>query len=283
MKTKKNRIIFIAVCVAVLMLVLGILSAVGVDVNWYGLLIGLAFLLGLLLVQELAVVRGLPRDTGFDLLIAIFPCAIIGARLFYVAFSPELNWTLVDVLQVWHGGLSIIGGVIGGFVGVCIYSLIKKQSPLKFTDIIVPALLLGQAIGRWGNFANQEVYGREITNKALQWFPFGVFIDSTQTWHYALFFYESLLTLACAVVILCLFKKFKQVGIITGIYLMFYGIVRAIMEGFRDGQFILSTNGGLAISRFMSYAFIVLGACVITIEILKYCKEVKKNGKERAN
>ena len=205
---------------------------------------------------------------------SLFFPAIIGARLFYVAFS-DVEWT--EILKVWEGGLSIIGGIVGGFLGLLVYSLIKKKNIFALTDLIVPVLLLGQAIGRWGNYANQEVFGKVVTNSNLQWFPFAVYINETMQWHYALFFYESVVNFICAVVILCCFKKVNKIGYFTAIYLIFYGIVRSVMELFRDNNFILQTSTGLPISFIFSFVFISLGIALIT-----YCLIRDIRGKKNA-
>ena len=281
MKQKKFDIIFLIAFLGVVALVIGLLAIFKADVNWYGLLIGVAFLVAVMIVRELAGIRGYEKDIAFDLLLVVFPFAIIGARLFYVLFSGT-SWTFIEILQVWHGGLSIIGGVIGGFLALLVYSLIKKQNIFSFTDIIVPVLMLGQAIGRWGNYVNQEVFGQVVTNPKLQWFPFAVFIDATGNWHYALFFYESILNLIGAIIIFLLFKKVKKTGYFTSAYLIYYGTVRSIMEVTRYSEFILQTKGGLPASQIVSILFVVLGIALLTYTIISDLRE-RKNAKQNNN
>ncbi len=277
MKQKKFDLIFLACFIGVVALVIGLLAIFKVNVNWYGLLIAVAFLIALVIVRELAGIRGFEKDIAFDLLMVVFPFAIIGARLFYVLFSGT-SWTFWEILQVWNGGLSIIGGVIGGFLALVVYSAIKNKNVFAFTDIIVPVLMLGQAIGRWGNFVNQEVFGNVVTNPKLQWFPFAVFIDATNNWHYALFFYESMLNLIGAIVIFIIFKKVKKTGYFTSAYLIYYGLIRSIMEVNRYSEFILQTKGGLPASQIVSILFIVLGIALLTYTIITDVKE-RKNAK----
>ena len=265
MQQKKFNWIYLIAFVSILFIVLGILAILKVDINWYGLLIGFAFLIGVLIVRELAYIRGYQKDIAYDLLFSLFFPAIIGARLFYVMFS-NTSWTFLEILQVWNGGLSILGGIIGGFLGLAIYSFVKKKNIFSLTDLIVPVLLLGQAIGRWGNFANQEVYGNIVSNSNLQWFPMAVYINATGQWHYALFFYESVLNLICALIFLLTFKKVKNIGYFTAIYLIFYGTIRSIMEVNRYSEFILSTSSGLPVSQIISFCFIGLG-----LVLLVYC------------
>ena len=274
MQQKKFNWLFLVIFISVIALTLGVLAFLKVNINWYGLLIGIAFLVAVLIVRELAYIKGFEKDIAYDLLFSIFIPAIIGARLFYVAFSGT-SWTFLQVLQIWTGGLSIIGGIIGGFLGIFVYSLIKRKNVFALTDLVVPVLLLGQAIGRWGNFANQEVYGKVVENPSLQWFPFAVYIDISSSWHYALFFYESVLNLTCAIAMFCLFKKIKNIGYFTSIYLVFYGTVRSVMELFRDDTFILSTNSGLPISLIISFCFIVLGLTLLTYCLVRDLREKK--------
>lgn len=280
MKQKKFDLIFLSVFIGVIGLGLGLLAVLdaqlNLNINWYGLLIGTAFFIAVIIIRELAHIKGFEKDIAYDLLLAVFPFAIIGARLFYVLFSGS-QWTFVEILQVWNGGLSIIGGVIGGFFGILIYSIIKKHNVLALTDLVVPVLLLGQSIGRWGNYVNQEVYGNIVTNQNLQWFPMAVKIGSN--WHYALFFYESVLNFLCAIIIFLIFKKIQKPGYFTSIYLIFYGTVRSIMEVNRYSDYILTTNSGLPISQIVSIGFIVLGMLLLIYNI--YCEfRERKNAKQ---
>ena len=281
MKQKKFDKIYLAIFLAVVALVIGVLiildNTLKLNVNWYGLLIGIAFLVAVVIIRELAYIRGFEKDIAFDLLLVVFPFAIIGARLFYVIFSGT-SWTFLEILQVWHGGLSIIGGIIGGFLALLVYALIKKENLFSYTDLIVPVLMLGQSIGRWGNFVNQEVFGQVVTNKNLQWFPFAVFIDATNSWHYALFFYESVLNLIGAIVIFAMFKKVKKTGYFTSAYLLYYGLVRTIMEVNRYDEFILQTNNGLPASQIVSICFMVLGTALLIYTIISDIRE-RKNAK----
>ncbi len=119
-----------------------------------------------------------------DLCLVIIPCGVVGARLYYVLF--ELKQYLsnpIRMLYIWEGGLAIYGAVIGGLLGLLIYTRVKKMRFLKLADCIAPGLILAQAIGRWGNFFNQEAYGAPITNPKLWWFPFAVYIENSPLEH----------------------------------------------------------------------------------------------------
>ena len=169
--------------------------------------------------------------------------------------------------------MSIIGGVIGGTLGVVLFCLIHKLNFLRVADCVVPGVILAQAIGRWGNFANQEVYGPEITNPALQWFPMGVFIDDVQEWHYAFFFYESVLNLLIFIGLFLLMWKFtkKPHGLALSGYLFGYGVVRSIMEPLRDSQFILGSS--LPISQVFALCM-AIGGAVLFVAILLVNKKL---------
>jgi len=176
----------------------------GLNVKFYGILMASAMLIGVILACKNAKSRGLTSDNIFALALYILPLAIIGARLVYV-LGADHSYTFLEMIKIWEGGMSIYGGIIGGAVGVLVFCLIHKKNFLDVADVAVVSLILGQAIGRWGNFFNQEVYGRIITDPSWQWFPFGVLLDNGE-WHYALFFYEFLLNLAIFVLLLYIIK-----------------------------------------------------------------------------
>lgn len=247
----------------------------GEPIYWYGIIIAMAALFAFGLSFSLLKHRNLPSDLPIDVFLAIIPIGIIFARLFSVVF--EDGTTILDFFNFRDGGLSIIGAVLGGTIGIGALCAIKKINFFKVADIIVPVLILAQAIGRWGNFANGEVYGWVVTNPALQFFPFAVAVGGE--WHLALFFYEFVLNLLGFALLMILYFKTKKAGICTGAYLVYYGTIRLILENFRDGQFVLKFFG-LPISQIISGAFIVAG---IIILILVNSKTKKQKMKENAN
>ena len=155
-------------------------------VHIYGLLIALAMGLGVWLCSRREKRMGLKKDTSVELALWILPAALVGARIYYVAFQwDSYRQDPLSILYVWKGGLAIYGGVIGGAAAAWVFSRVKKVSFAALADMVAPALILGQAIGRWGNFVNQEAYGRLIENPALQFFPLAVFVEAKQEWHMA--------------------------------------------------------------------------------------------------
>ena len=239
-------------------------SLFGVDVYWYGLIITFAIVLDFVLLTVMCKKYGYDKDMPFDLVLSAVILGIVGARLFSVIFDSGADIT--DFFRFRDGGMSIIGGLMGGVVGVGLYALIKKCNFFMVTDVLAPLVILAQGIGRWGNFFNQEVYGQEVLNDALKWFPYAVNIDGS--WYQALFFYESILNILGCVLLIFLLKRYrKNHGITTGVYLIYYGTVRFLLEMLRDNEFILRW-GKLPISKFMSGIMVLIGISIIVTSVV---------------
>ena len=244
----------------------------GFTIYYYAIIIVFGTICAAVVAGILFKHRNLPADWILDLLLCVLPLGIIGARTFFCL--TDTSTSIADWFTKFRdGGLSIIGGVIGGTLGVVLFCLIHKLNFLRVADCVVPGVILAQAIGRWGNFANQEVYGPEITNPALQWFPMGVFIDDVQEWHYAFFFYESMLNLLIFIGLFLLMWKFtkKPHGLALSGYLFGYGVVRSIMEPLRDSQFILGSS--LPISQVFALCM-AIGGAVLFVAILLVNKKL---------
>ena len=245
----------------------------GYPIYYYAVIIVCGIILATVVVALLFKRRNIPTEWVLDLLLCILPLGIIGARTFFVLTDPSS-----DITQWFStfrdGGLSIIGGVIGGAIGVVLFCLIHKINFFRVADCLVPGVILAQAIGRWGNFVNQEVYGAEVTNEALQWFPFAVFIEKTGEWHYAFFFYESMLNLVIFALLFVLMWKFKKKpsGLALAGYLFGYGTVRSIMEPLRDPQFILGSSMPVSqvIALVMAFGGLTLAICLLIWNYKKY-------------
>lgn len=241
-------------------------SIFGLEVYWYAIIIVTGMLLAFLLISLLFKRRNMSTDLFLTYFVIGLPIALVTTRLFYCITDVELRGHVSEWFKfssIRNGGLSIVGGVIGGAGSVIILSLVKKINFLRVGDCVVVGLLLAQSIGRWGNFVNQEVYGAEVTVKALQFFPFAVFIEKTGTWHYAFFFYESLITLTAAVLLFlnAWFNPKKPNGVNSACYFIVYGVTRTIMEPLRDPEFIL--GGGIPWSMVMSVVMIVFGISLL--------------------
>lgn len=208
-----------------------------------------------------------------------FPSGLIGARIWYI-FS-ELDYYLADpikMLKVWEGGLAIQGGVMGGVLAGFIYLKIKGLgfSFRRLVDVVVPNILIGQSIGRWGNFMNQEVYGKCILKSKVSWIPDFILNNMNGGRIYCLpgqvatplFLYESLLTLLGFILISIIIRKLytKRVfGELGAMYLIYYGIVRIILEPMREEEYIMRIFGSVSMSVLTSALFIVSGVAIIVI------------------
>lgn len=252
------------------------------DIYWYGIIIASAILLDFVLVFFLAKYKKLDKEAPFDLVLFLVPLGIIFGRLFAVIFDSDLS--ISEYFDFRGGGMSIIGAVFGGAIGVFLYSLIKKQNMLRVADIVAPLVILAQSIGRWGNFFNQEIYGREILDPSKQWFPNAVFIDAEGGYFQALFFYESMLNLLGFAVLITLFFTVKKDGIVLSAYLIFYGASRLVLESFRQEQYVLRLLG-MPISQVLSGVMVVIGIVLMVVIISKKQKfnvavEGRKNEKK---
>ena len=251
----------------------------GVEIKFYGIIMALSMLLGVLLACRLAKKKGIKSDDIFLLALIVLPCAVVGARLYYCLFY-EYSYSFKELFNLRQGGLAIYGGVIGGVIGILIFALIKRDFKiiLVLLDVCAPCLILGQAIGRWGNFFNQEAYGNLITDKNLMWFPFGVFIESEGAWFQATFFYESVWNLIGLGLLLMVYNKSKYTGSTVASYLIWYGMGRTWIEGLRSDSLFIG-NSGIRVSQLLSIILVVVGIVVLAINITKLVKEKRgKNG-----
>ena len=253
----------------------------GFEIYYYAIcivcgMIGAAALSALLMKR-----RNMSSDFIFLLFVVCIPSAIVCARLFSCLTDPSIG--IQNFFRFRDGGLSVTGGVLGGVLAGFIVCRLRKVSFLRAADCVVVNILIAQSLGRWGNFFNGEVYGAEVTNPALQWFPFAVpispyastvggiggFSDPSATWHYAFFFYESVLDILLFVVLFTLMWKFlkKPHGLSAGIYLAWYGIVRSIMEPLRDSEYILGHD--IPISLVFA---VLMAACgiILILSVLLY-------------
>ena len=224
---------------------------------WYSFLIVSGAVIAVILASREERRAGFRKDTVIDLALWILPGGIIGARLYYVAFSwDQFRDDPVSILKVWEGGIAIYGAVIAGFLIILLFSRRRKIPALKLCDIIAPGLILAQAIGRWGNYFNSEAYGLEITNPSLQFFPFGVLIPEAEgtAWHMATFFYESAWNL-CVFVFLMIARRrwFRKPGDVFLFYVFLYSCGRLVIEDYRMDS--LYATSSVRISQLLSVVF----------------------------
>ena len=236
-------------------------TAFGLEVRWYGIFIATALVLGLLLSIKRAPRYHLQSDDVLDFVLYMTPAIIVGARLYYVLFSFDYYRDHPkEIFAVWNGGLAIHGGIIAGIIVAIIFCRARKINFFTLADTIIPGLPLGQAIGRWGNFFNQEAYGVETT---LPWAitvkdPVLGIIQVHPT-----FLYESLWNLLVFGFLLFYEKRFKQVeGELLFVYLSAYSIGRFFIEGLRTDSLMFL---GLRIAQVISLISLIIGVAGLVI------------------
>ena len=234
-------------------------------VMWYGIIICLGIFAGFSYFYYRGRKAGLSSDDIFDTTLITVVTAIVGARLYYVIFYggyletdgtfwQNVGGTLYNIIAVWNGGLAIYGGIIGGFLALIIISKWKKVDVFKLTDMVVPGVMLGQLIGRWGNFCNGEAYGTETM---LPW-RMGLCNLSTgyrMIYVHPTFLYESLWNLVGFVLINIFYKKRKYHGEITVWYFGWYGLGRAFIELLRTDSLMI---GPLRVSSLLSFLLVLI-------------------------
>ena len=266
----------------------------GLEIYYYALCIVAGMLVAATLSALLMRRRNMSSDFVFLLFIVCIPSAIICARLFSCLTDENLG--LKRFFEFRDGGMSITGGVIGGVGSGLIVCLVKKVNFFRAADCVVLNILIAQAMGRWGNFFNAEVYGGVVTNPALQWFPFAVpisgglsgtqaFSDPNATWHYAFFFYEMLWTMIGWALLFTFawYRKKKPNGLATCMYFIWYGTIRMVMEPLRDPEYILN-NGGVPWSEVFAILMVGLGiAGCMLLMIFNFLKEGSFVGSKRGD
>ncbi len=264
----------------------------GLDIAWYGIIIACGIVAGVAVAIYEAKRRGYTAELLIDFMILALPLSIIGARIYYVAFEWDyFSQHPEEIIAVWNGGIAIYGAIIGGVVAALILSKWKKFPLGRLLDICAPGLILGQAIGRWGNFVNQEAFGNVVTDPNLQFFPYAVFIQERWTgtemivnqWVQATFFYESMWNLAILALLLFYARRAKHDGNVFAMYLIGYGIGRFWIEGIRIST--LQLWPGMPVSQFLSMVLIAIGVIYLLVmrkrnkpNVLyegKYCKDFK--------
>ncbi len=218
-------------------------SVFGKEIYIYGLVIAIGFLLAILYVRFRVKEFGTSFDLVTDAILICVPLAIVCARIYYVAFRWDYyKDNPITALYIWQGGIAIYGGVIGAILGLVLFSKLKKQKITPYLDIMALGLLIGQLIGRWGNFFNREAYGAEIFNNFFLRMGIEEANGAVRYWH-PTFLYESVWNLVGFVLLHFLSKKRKYDGQTFLQYVAWYGLGRVWIEGLRtDSLYIGSTD-----------------------------------------
>ena len=229
-------------------------TVLGKDIYWYGIIICAGFILAALYVNSRTKDFGITSDNLTDCLIICVPLGIICARIYYVVFE----WGYYaqhpgEIIAIWKGGIAIYGGIIGTLIGLFVYSRVKKLSLASLCDLAAFGLLIGQCIGRWGNFVNGEAHGGPTT------LPWGMTIDGQSMVH-PTFLYESLWNLAGFVLLHFYSKKRRFKGEIALLYAAWYGAGRAWIEGLRTDSLYI---GSVRVSQLLAII-----SCLAAVAVL---------------
>lgn len=251
----------------------------GIKIAMYGLIIGLGFFLALLLIARIATWTGQKADDYWDVAVYIIIFSIIGARIYYVIFAWDYyKDDPISIFYIRNGGLAIYGGVIAGFATIYVYCKIKKKKFLQMTDTIMFGLLLGQALGRWGNFTNREAFGEYTDGLLAMRLPIEMVRSGEITdtmWEHVTdavnyiqvsptFLYESMWNV-CLLILLLIYCKHKKFdGEITLMYLGGYGLGRAWIENLRTDQLIMP-GIGLPVSQMLAIGLVVFAVVMEVI------------------
>ncbi len=224
----------------------------GRDVAWYGVIIAIGMIVAVgYIMWRTTQYKGIKPDDVIDFALFVIVFGVIGARLYYVIFDPTPNYhSFIDVIAIWEGGLAIYGGIIAGAATAIVVCLVKKIRIPCFFDMLAPAVMIAQSIGRWGNFVNGEAYGG-VTDIFIRMELNGVCVHPT-------FLYESLWNLLGFILLNIFYKKRKFDGQIVLGYLAWYGLGRGFIEGLRTDSLYI---GSLRVSQlvgFLSFALALL-------------------------
>ena len=233
----------------------------GIDIMWYGLLIGIGMVVAVVLSYRRAPKHGLNSERVLDVVLWSIPAGVIGARLYYVLFQWDYYKDhLKSILNIREGGLAIHGGILVGVgLGAILLWKVWKEDVLAYVDLCIPTIALAQAIGRWGNYFNQEAYGRETT------LPWAMMVDGKFV--HPTFLYESIwcLLLGCFLIWLADSGRQRFKGQILCLYLMLYSVERFFVEGLRTDSLMI---GPLRQAQVISLVLFAAG-CVLWVILSK--------------
>lgn len=252
-----------------------------VNIYWYSVLIVASLIIGMYFSLKEATKNNLGKDFLYDLIFYLIPVAIIGARTYYVVFNFSLfKDNLLDIFKLWEGGLAIYGAVIASLIFIVYYCKKNSKNILLTVDTLVPYLILGQAIGRWGNFINKEAHGAITTLEYLKSINIpnfiieGMYINGS--YYIPTFLYESLWCLLGFIILLIIrkYNKYKNKGILLFTYFIWYGIGRFFIEGLRTDSLYL---GIFRVSQLVSIILVLIGIIGLFFTVIggKKCKNIK--------
>lgn len=236
-----------------------------ISVRWYGVIIACGIIIAYFVGQREMVKRGFGEDLLTDLLIWAVPISIICARIYYVTFEwPYYAAHPGEIIQIWHGGIAIHGALIGAFITATVFSKKRGISFWKLADVLAPSLIIGQIVGRWGNFINQEAYGGVVDRSFLEGLHLPNWLIEQMNvngfYHHPTFLYESIWNFVGLIILLLLRKANLRRGEIFLTYIMWYSFGRFFIEHMRtDSLFI----GDFRIAEIVSLIGLVAGAILL--------------------
>ncbi|MCS4488321.1 prolipoprotein diacylglyceryl transferase [Streptococcus sciuri] len=240
-----------------------------IAIHWYAICIVSGLLLAVYLAIKEGERKGITSDDILDFILLAFPIAIVGARAYYVTFEwSYYRKHLDEIVAIWNGGIAIYGGLLTGLLVLLVFSHRRKINPIHFLDITVPGVMVAQSIGRWGNFINQEAYGKAV--KSLDYFPAFIrqqmYIDGS--YRVPTFFYESIWNLIGFVFIVTTRHRrhFWRQGELTAFYLIWYGCGRFVIEGMRTDSLYFM---GLRVSQWLSVLLVIFGIVFVVYRRLR--------------
>lgn len=250
-----------------------------IQIYWYSIFIFIGLLVASILIFKEARRRNIDEDFLVNLIFNTIIIGLIGARLYYVIFNlPYYIANPIEIFAIWNGGLAIHGGVFAALIFIIIYCKKHEVNCLQILDIMVVGLIIGQAIGRWGNFFNGEAYGQITSLEELKEQQIPMFIINGMyilgEYRQPTFFYESTWCLSGFLAMLIIRKyKYLKRGQLTGFYLFWYGFGRFLIESMRTDALML---GSLKIAQIVSIVFIIVGIILFFYNVFKSTKEDKK-------
>lgn len=234
------------------------------SIVWYGLIVTCGIIAGFLYVMYRSKYEHIKSDDVLDIAIFTIISAMIGARLYYVVMNMDHYNSFLDIIAIWNGGIAIYGGIIGGAIATLIVSKVKKLKVTKLYDMIVPGVMFGQVIGRWGNFVNTEAFGTETS---LPWrmgiHKIGSFVYDLPIYVHPTFLYESLWNALGFILINLFYKKKKYDGQIFLLYIVWYGFGRMFIEGLRTDSLMIGDT--IRASQLLAFLSVIIGLIMLVI------------------
>lgn len=238
-----------------------------ISIKWYSILILISILIGIKILESESNKFNLNKEYLYNLIFGVVIFGIIGARIYYVIFNLDYySKNLIDIFKVWQGGLAIHGAILGGVIYTIYYTKKYKLNTIHIIDLFIPALILGQIVGRWGNFFNKEAHGLKTSLEYLNSLHLPKFIidgmNIDGAYYLPTFLYESLWNLLGLIIIIFIIRRLKniKVGDITGFYLIWYSFIRFFIEGLRTDSLML---GDFRVAQIISIILFITGVILI--------------------